>query len=289
MPIFISYSHQNKEFVDQLAHQLVAHKVNVWLDRWELSIGDSLIDKIQEAADGASALLVILSKASVESEWCKKELSAGFLRELEEKRVVVMPVLIENCSVPLFARSKLYADFRTNFDSGLRTILEGIAKVTNPRLARAKEPEYHIDWSLDWGTICDGYGIILNYVEQAEKQPYTCLTNVEVLFSDIANQKYEEELSELGEDIALKNVMGIISSYFETNDPVRPLLDTALEKVEMLYVPGLLEGEEYRLRIGSRRLGEDTGRDILINTTDLINQTYQHMKDVLSVPSSREI
>ena len=89
MPIFISYSHKNKEFVDKLAMQLVARNVNIWLDRWELNIGDSLIDKVQEAVDGSSALLVILSKASTESEWCKKELSSGLLRELEEKRVVV--------------------------------------------------------------------------------------------------------------------------------------------------------------------------------------------------------
>lgn len=285
MPIFISYSHQNKEFVDQLARQLVVNQVNVWLDRWELSIGDSLIEKVQEAADGASALLVILSAASVESEWCKKELSGGLLRELEEKRVVVMPVLLEDCDIPLFTRGKLYADFRTNFDTGLRTVLEGVAKVTNPRLARAKEPEYHIDWSLDWGAILDGHGIILNYVEQAENQPYTCLTNIEVLFSEVANTKYEKELLKFGEDVALKNVMGAISGYFESHDPVRPLLVTSREKVELIYASGELEDEGYRLRIGTRRLGEDTGRDILINTTNLINQTYQHMKEVLSAPN----
>jgi hypothetical protein len=48
MPIFISYSHQNKSFADKLAGQLVAHHVNVWLDTWELSIGDSIIDRVQE-------------------------------------------------------------------------------------------------------------------------------------------------------------------------------------------------------------------------------------------------
>jgi hypothetical protein len=49
--------------------QLVRSNVHVWLDRWELSVGDSIVEKVQEAVDGASALLVILSKASVESEW----------------------------------------------------------------------------------------------------------------------------------------------------------------------------------------------------------------------------
>lgn len=139
MPIFISYSHENKEFVDKLAMQLVSHNINIWLDRWELSIGDSIIAKIQEAVDGASALLVILSKASVTSEWCKNEINAGVLRELEEKQVLVMPVMLEDCVVPVFVRGRLYADFRKSFDDGLRTILEGIAKVTNENLGRYKD------------------------------------------------------------------------------------------------------------------------------------------------------
>jgi hypothetical protein len=107
MPIFISYSHEDKTFVDRLAMQLVAYKAKVWLDKWELHVGDSLIKRIQDAIAGASALLVVLSKASVKSEWCKKELSAGLVRELEEKRVVVLPVLKEDCEVPLFLRDKL--------------------------------------------------------------------------------------------------------------------------------------------------------------------------------------
>ena len=35
MPLFISYSHSDKNFVDRLAAQLVLRKVHVWLDRWE--------------------------------------------------------------------------------------------------------------------------------------------------------------------------------------------------------------------------------------------------------------
>jgi len=80
MPIFISYSHQDKDFVDRLSKQLVAHNVNVWLDGWELNIGDSILEKVQEAIDESSALLVILSNSSAASEWCKKEINSGLLK-----------------------------------------------------------------------------------------------------------------------------------------------------------------------------------------------------------------
>ena len=206
MPIFISYSHNDKAFVDRLATQLVRRNVNVWLDRWELSVGDSIVERVQEAVDGASALLVILSKASVASEWCKKELSAGLLRELEERRVVVMPLLLEECDVPVFARGKMFADFRSNFDDGLTAVVEGIAKVTTPSLARFKEPAYHTDWSIDWGDVNGQRAIILNYVQQPVKQPYTCLTNIEILANIAATHVFEKHKASLGVDAAKLHV-----------------------------------------------------------------------------------
>src|SRR5260221_10557247 len=102
MPVFISYSHTDADFAQRLALQLVKARAQVWIDRWELNVGDSLIRKIEEAVSGASALVVLLSKASVASEWCRKEMTAGLVRELEEKRVEVMPVLIKDCVIHLF-------------------------------------------------------------------------------------------------------------------------------------------------------------------------------------------
>src|SRR5712691_6770427 len=136
MPVFISYSHQDERFATRLAAQLVKHKARVWIDQWELHVGDSLLERIQAAMQGASALIVILSKAAVDSEWCKKELSSGLLRELEERKVVVLPVLMEDCQIPLFVRGKRYADFRHDFDRGLQDILEAVAAVTSDSLGR---------------------------------------------------------------------------------------------------------------------------------------------------------
>ncbi|EJL9415157.1 toll/interleukin-1 receptor domain-containing protein [Vibrio cholerae] len=281
MPVFISYSHENKDFVDQLAIQLVQHNVNIWLDRWELSIGDSIIDKVQEAADGASALLVILSNASVASEWCKKELSAGLLRELEEKRVVIMPVLLEDCKIPLFARGKLYADFRTNFDDGLKTVLEGIAKVTNPFLSRSKEHEYHTDWSIDWGDVNGNFALIMNFVEQAKDQPFTVLTNIEILASPAATVRYKQTSSQFGEEYARRDVVEVIHQYLQSRDALRPRLSSEHEDIKRLRIVGYSPDELYAVRVGTRRLGEDTGKDILVNTTNLVSQAYEHMSNVL--------
>ena len=79
MPIFISYSRGDRRFVDRLVMNLVAARHIVWMDRWELGVGDSLTQRIQDALTGSDAILVILSKQSVASEWCKRELTAGLV------------------------------------------------------------------------------------------------------------------------------------------------------------------------------------------------------------------
>src|ERR1700730_6727033 len=122
MPIFISYSHDDADFVETLARQLVRHKLYIWLDKWELNVGDSLIQKIQGALHHTPGLIVALSKASVHSEWCKKALEGGLIRELEEKRVVVFPVVKDDCELPLFLRGKLFADFRKDCDRGFKSL-----------------------------------------------------------------------------------------------------------------------------------------------------------------------
>ena len=82
--------------------------------------GDSLIENIQKALSESSFLLVVLSINSVNSEWCKKELNAGLMRELDEKKVVIIPVLIDDCKVPILLKEKYTQIFELILILGLR-------------------------------------------------------------------------------------------------------------------------------------------------------------------------
>lgn len=265
MPIFISYSHKDKRFVDKFAAQLVAHKAKVWLDRWELHVGDSLIIKVQDAISGSSALLVILSKESVQSEWCKKELSAGLVRELEEKRIVVLPVLIEDCDIPMFLRDKLYADFRYSFDDGLQITLESIAKVTSSSLGRFDQPEYHVDWAIDWMMIDELFCLRLTLVEQAVDQPYSVLTEINIIGDEIATSRVIEHVSKGEREYSHYEIISLLHREIAIKDFLRVTLDDEFPQFFHGNLRCLNPERIYDIRIASRRLGQDTGRDILLD------------------------
>ena len=61
--IFLSHTHADKSFVRRLASDLKTRGVKVWLDEWELGVGDSLTQRIQAGILEAGYLALVLLPA----------------------------------------------------------------------------------------------------------------------------------------------------------------------------------------------------------------------------------
>jgi hypothetical protein len=286
MPIFISYSHADSEFVESLAKQLVRHKHYIWLDKWELNVGDSLIQRIQGALHLTPGLIVVLSKASVESEWCKKELEGGLIRELEEKRVVVFPVVKEDCELPLFLRGKVYADFRKSFDEGFRFLNEGIAKISNPSQGRAERPDFHTDWAVDWGAR-NGIGWMrMVLLDHSPQFPYSCYTEVRFAFDKPSSDWFVDQLRADRAELAQLHVMGALVKKLKELGDFRILIPDQFVQSRTLECTSESPSIQTLVEIDTRRLGEDTGRDVLFDAGNQIIKIYEGWQKIVQRPES---
>lgn len=128
--IFLSHSSLDKPFARRLGNDLQKNKLKVWIDEAEINVGDSLIDKISNGIINCDFLIVLLSKSSVNSEWVKRELNIALTREINGKKIVVLPCLIDNCEIPIFLSDRKYADFRLNesYTQMLDEILHAVGK-----------------------------------------------------------------------------------------------------------------------------------------------------------------
>jgi len=124
--IFISYSHQDKEFVDGLVQDLHNSGISIWVDSAEIKLGDSLIDKVSEGIDKMEYLAVVLSSASVNSSWVKKEVAVAMNQEIRGKKIKVLPLLHRECEIPNFLQDKKYADFteEERYEVAIEVILD---------------------------------------------------------------------------------------------------------------------------------------------------------------------
>jgi hypothetical protein len=127
LPVFLCHSSDDKVFVKRLALDLQRYSVQVWLDAWEIQVGESIIEKIGTGIRSSGWLGLVLTRSSVASSWVSRELNAGLIRELEEERVFVLPLLADECTIPILLRDKKYADFRRNYAQGLFDLLRVVS------------------------------------------------------------------------------------------------------------------------------------------------------------------
>jgi hypothetical protein len=115
---FLSYSRKDSDFALRLAKDLNAAGARVWLDQIELVPGFPWDDSIENALKDAAQMLVVLTPSSVESPNVKNEIH----RALRNGKVII-PVMYQDCSLPLNIERMQYVDFRSEYARGLARLL----------------------------------------------------------------------------------------------------------------------------------------------------------------------
>jgi len=134
--VFISHNYKDKAFVSKIGQDLAKKNIRVWIDEAELQVGDSLISKIENAIAEVDYLAAVLSTNSITSEWVKRELEIAITREIHNKRIFVLPLVIDDCDIPSFLKGRMYLDFRkkSKYKENLEKVLQrlGATQATPP-------------------------------------------------------------------------------------------------------------------------------------------------------------
>ena len=133
--IFLSHSSKDKEFVRWLATSLEDLGHTVWFDEWDLKVGDCIVSGVQKGIDGADYVALVLSKNALASSWVENEWKAKYWVEIQERKVKILPIKLEDCEIPILLRTKKYADFSQNRTKGLIDL----ANALGPLLTRSSQ------------------------------------------------------------------------------------------------------------------------------------------------------
>ncbi len=126
--IFLSHCNVDKLLARKIAQDLKAYDFGVWLDEWEIVVGDSITQKINKGLDESEFVAVLLTDESVKSGWVEKEWQSKVGEEAESKRTLVLPLKGNECKIPPLLRDKKYADFETDYSVGIKDLIRAIRK-----------------------------------------------------------------------------------------------------------------------------------------------------------------
>jgi hypothetical protein len=110
--VFICYAHEDRQEVAlPLADKLDSYGISVWIDEFELRIGDSLLERVDHGLARSRFGIAILSPEFFRKGWPQRELTGLATRELREGKTVILPVWhrvtpaeVANFSLPLADR-----------------------------------------------------------------------------------------------------------------------------------------------------------------------------------------
>lgn len=126
--LFVSYYHEDRDFVEALAKQVAEGGFEVWYDQRGLSAGDSFPREIERAVGSARRIGVVCTPDSLDRPWVRKEMDAGHTREGSGEGDILIPLRLESCELPALLAPKNWCDFTSGFEPGLTDLLTVLRK-----------------------------------------------------------------------------------------------------------------------------------------------------------------
>jgi hypothetical protein len=135
---FISYSSKDDEFAHRLHADLQDKGVRCWFAPEDMKIGAKIRDTIDDAIRLRDKVLLVLSKASIASDWVEDEVDKAFEEERQRRGVVLFPVRVDDAVMETkeawaskLRRSRNIGDFRgwkdhDAYQSALKRVLRDL-------------------------------------------------------------------------------------------------------------------------------------------------------------------
>ena len=110
--VFVSYGHEDAEWVRVLAANLHRAGFDVFLDEWELVGGDRVTGRLEEGIRGSANGVLVVSPHSLSRPWVREEYEALLRQAVQEPGRRLIPVLYADAELPVFLANRLWVDFR---------------------------------------------------------------------------------------------------------------------------------------------------------------------------------
>lgn len=94
--VFFSYAHADESIAHGLIEKLKELGLRVWIANEELRAGDDTFERISRALSEARLFVALVSNYSIQSEWCKKELSMALAKSVGQRQFRVLPLVMDD-------------------------------------------------------------------------------------------------------------------------------------------------------------------------------------------------
>ena len=121
--IFLSHTSEDKCEVDNIFNEFQKAEISVWYDKYEINLGDSISDKIDEGLKSSDIGIICISKKFLNSNWAKTELNYFLQKRLNtgEKTFIVLNFDVPHNELPALLQDYKYLNY---FEEGIEPLIK---------------------------------------------------------------------------------------------------------------------------------------------------------------------
>jgi TIR domain len=124
--VFISHRGADIALAERLASDLsLKGNHQVWLDAWNINVGDSIVARINDGLAAEVSLVLCLSAIDT-SPWMDAEWMSALARKLNGEKVKLLPVRLSGGKLPPILGDLKYADLTVDWDRGVAVLLKAL-------------------------------------------------------------------------------------------------------------------------------------------------------------------
>lgn len=131
--VFVSHRSADTAQATRLAEELRARGHQVWLDAWEVKVGDSIIQRMDEGLAETAYLVLCYSDAGLSAPWMNREWMSALARQLDGRAIAILPVRLTGGEPPAILFDYKYADLVTDWSKGIEELCKALPPGTPPR------------------------------------------------------------------------------------------------------------------------------------------------------------
>ena len=109
--VFISYAHDDENVAREFRESFRDMEVTGWMDQSDIAMGAPIARKVKESLQQASAIVILVSERSLESQWVQFEIGAAFATGKPMIAILIGQAGIET-ALPDWLQGILYIDAR---------------------------------------------------------------------------------------------------------------------------------------------------------------------------------
>jgi hypothetical protein len=107
--VFVSHSSEDSQFANLVVKSLRSPDLKPWIDSDQIIAGEDILERLGQGLQTMDVLVFLISETALESRWIDLEVKGAVQREIEEKRAMVLPFIIDGTSrtrLPWFLRHR---------------------------------------------------------------------------------------------------------------------------------------------------------------------------------------